>query len=79
MVRLAILPLVKLHGKYTHFTNMDTISDNIIKENGIIPFSLVEIWIYGERFIASAIAFPFRVDQMVCFGACDPRDANIMV
>ncbi len=26
--------------------------------------------------MASATAFPFRVGKMVCFGACDPRDAN---
>ena len=38
-------------------------------QKGIIPFRLVEIWINGERFTAAAMIFPFRVGQVLCFGA----------
>ena len=32
--------------------------------------------VYCERFIASAIAFPFRGGQMLCFGAYNTCAAN---
>jgi hypothetical protein len=59
-----------MHDKISGYSGIS------MKKIGIIPFSLVKIQIYGERFIASAIAFPFRVGQVLCFGACDTRDAN---
>ena len=31
---------------------------------------------FTGRTVASAIAFPFRIGQVLCFGACDTRDAN---